>query len=871
MADFTVSSNKNFDDSTLNSAVNGDNIIMSGTATLTINSDSRWGQTAAVITNYTATTGNILIDATDVWWIPFDASSGNVPSLGTLNTDNVTISGGNVGEFLGVFTALGVSPSAAGGAMPGSGFIKLRYKSGTIADNDVLTFTGGATATVNSTTGGQRGWLNIVTVEGGTNGFGISGNGKIETQGDWFYLADTDGTNDQTIQYYVADACPAIQVETSSGSGVYEWWCNAGITRWGQNNRVATDARGKLFGCSTAGVITLARTSGGITCGQLPPSSCKVRVPNIHLSGVNASNYAANLVNATISSRARIGNPAAGGGLFDLNYVSGGFYFNTTNSRTVSFDAVAYFDSANLANVNNNLTINNTACGIYNTNTSSSGLNFAYNNYTNTISNSVFTNYSSSVSAFPADINYVNNLTITNCKFQCFGNTTAATLTRSSPSARALRIQNGSNINIQSIFSIGANIALTSLSDSSLGDLTYADLLENNTTQTTNGIDAVILTGCIHCTISDIKLPSGISNVHPYLSFVNLITNSSNNIVENLGTAASPLNGGSANACNNLVTTTNAQNNIIRRCYMDNTRASFTTTTNTSSANNNYIDVWGDAADSSVNITSSSCIWRGIRTGAFAIQPYVVDTYWANIWTSTTAGRLYLFSGQFYTSATLNNQITINAGTPVFSDANVTSSKLTLTTGDQITYEMPYYLLGATSFTNTNLTSLNTDTGSHTTEYQIDTGSGWNGSWVSATGANLSAETINATTGFKLKIRVTCTSTGIYYGKYVSLTTDSTSQKEQYPLPGYDVNITGLVAGSEVRAYLGTNPATSTAIDGIETSSTSYTFNQNAFGSDGYIRVFALGYQDLYIPITYSAAEVTIPVFQVIDRQYLNP
>ncbi len=223
MANITVSTNSNLDDAANLALNNGETITINSGATLTINSDSRWGQQAAVLGTTTINDGNLLVDGTTVWWVPFDASTGNVPALGTNGTADVTIGGNNAGEFLGIFTDLAVSPSTAGTAMPASGYVKLRSKIGTINDNDVLTFAGGATATVNSATGGQRGWLQIVGREQST-GVSVSGFSTTTWTGDWFELGTTNGNIGQQIKYYVADLCPALQIETSAGSGVYEWW-----------------------------------------------------------------------------------------------------------------------------------------------------------------------------------------------------------------------------------------------------------------------------------------------------------------------------------------------------------------------------------------------------------------------------------------------------------------------------------------------------------------------------------------------------------------------------------------------------------------------------------------------------------------------
>lgn len=82
------------------------------------------------------------------------------------------------------------------------------------------------------------------------------------------------------------------------------------------------------------------------------------------------------------------------------------------------------------------------------------------------------------------------------------------------------------------------------------------------------------------------------------------------------------------------------------------------------------------------------------------------------------------------------------------------------------------------------------------------------------------------------------------------------------------VTLTGLVAGTEVRAYLGTNPATATEIDGIESSGTSFTFSHAVASQQGYIQIFNVEYQPVRLSITYSGSDVSIPIQQIADRNY---
>lgn len=83
--------------------------------------------------------------------------------------------------------------------------------------------------------------------------------------------------------------------------------------------------------------------------------------------------------------------------------------------------------------------------------------------------------------------------------------------------------------------------------------------------------------------------------------------------------------------------------------------------------------------------------------------------------------------------------------------------------------------------------------------------------------------------------------------------------------------LTGLVTDTEVRAYVGTNPATATAIVGVESSSTSFTGSHNSSGLEGYIILHALGYVPQTIGLTYAAGTQSIPVQQQADRNYSNP
>jgi hypothetical protein len=82
------------------------------------------------------------------------------------------------------------------------------------------------------------------------------------------------------------------------------------------------------------------------------------------------------------------------------------------------------------------------------------------------------------------------------------------------------------------------------------------------------------------------------------------------------------------------------------------------------------------------------------------------------------------------------------------------------------------------------------------------------------------------------------------------------------------ITLSGLVAGTEVRAYVGIDPATSTEIGGVEASTTSFVFSQSVAGQAGYIQIFHVEYQPVFLSLTYSGSDTEYPIQQIIDRQY---
>jgi hypothetical protein len=134
-------------------------------------------------------------------------------------------------------------------------------------------------------------------------------------------------------------------------------------------------------------------------------------------------------------------------------------------------------------------------------------------------------------------------------------------------------------------------------------------------------------------------------------------------------------------------------------------------------------------------------------------------------------------------------------------------------------------------------------------------------------------ETINATTGFKLKVRIATNTanTSPITSLYWRLSHVAADALIQYPLDTNTYTITGLIAGSEVRAYVGTDPSTAVELGGIETSGTSFAFEHSSGGLNGYIVVMNNDYEPLFVPVSYTSTDQELLVQPRFDRNYENP
>jgi hypothetical protein len=381
-------------------------------------------------------------------------------------------------------------------------------------------------------------------------------------------------------------------------------------------------------------------------------------------------------------------------------------------------------------------------------------------------------------------------------------------------------------------------------------------------------------TGCNGMTIDGVDF-LGLTSVQPYAGIVYAAA-SYNILVKNIGTyAAKRLLGVTATWAGVIFGSGGNNDGItLKRCYTTGTRTGLHSLVN-SDTNILLENVYGDYADTTVmtglNAIQKNCGLTSATTG----QQSCYGTHWQTRFTSTTAGFVEILCNE-PTSASAA-QCAITAGVPQFNSAGAI---LATVIGQQVTWEMPFWAYGFTAFTNgaptitgTNVTySSGARWGNHDIEFQIDLGTGYGGTWLALTAANLTAQTISATTGFKLKLRVTCatgaTTNVITNMRIAMTTTDAAQGAGQYPLSTNTLEFTSLQAGSEVRAYTGAPGTDAVEIGGIDSSGAAFSFTHSSGGVAGFVQVIATGFQAFYLPLTYSSTDQSIPVSQVIDRNY---
>lgn len=804
--------------------------------------------------SFAGTGGTLRFDPTYVRVIAYTGGSGNAPAYGT------TISQGGVsGVFLGAWTNWLSEPITPGSAIGATGFIKI---GGVIGGS----FAAGALTGITATCSGPdvQGWIEVRGADTAT--ITTPRVGRMESVEAWFEIGTTNGTRGQIIPCpttaTVASTFPGVWIKTSAGSGVYEPYASVGTVVALATHR--TDASMKV----------ITQTTGGIRIGNdgtngvffLPPTGCKVRIPAVILTTCTRTAGSGSgprvLPNATLATRQEL--VTTGAGYIDMRGAVIQWYMNLSQAFFAKYSSCAISDTMVLSEIASPLDVDN--CIVAPT---VAQINIALNVVScfagGTVKNSVFNRFSlASSGSYIGQVNYVTGVTFSNNIFR------SATL-RANGTTGALTSTQAVNCTFTNTTLIGGRGLFVGAQNCTFNNTTYYNHTLTTTTSSTNamyGLD--FTTGCNNTIIDGFNLPLPANG--PYGGIVQTIA-CYNLLVKNIGTSyTTPL---VMNASVTGLILNAAGNNdgiTMKRCYVSNTRTGPYAFVN-SDTNVLLEHVAGDAADTSVLAALNVVAKNSLLTAATTGQVSVYGTHWMTRFTSTTAGFAEILCNE--PTATSGSQCQVTGGTPQF---NSSGSVLLTKVGDQVVWEMPFFAVGFTAFTNTaptitgtNVTySANARWGNHDIEFQVDTGSGYGGTWLPLRAADLIAQTFNSTTGFKLKIRATCVvanAGNVLTNLRVALTTTQTDRDTKlYPLSVNTVTFTGLPVGCDAVTL---TAGTTTVLDQQnELAGTTYSFTYEGTPTVdvGFIKP---GYIPRYIRnLPLGSTDTSIPVALTADRNY---
>jgi hypothetical protein len=859
MAAFSLSADTNID--ALTGKTGGDTYDTNGFV-LTIDQDSRVGLNQSASASLAAMTvnatkgGKINIDGRGIWMIPFSSGSGTIPAWNSLITN-----GTGSGKLIGVHASLTAASLATGAAMPATGFLRVKQKTGAYQAGALS----GLTASADNA--GRIGWLEIVGDEGQT----INANrlGEVNITGDWYEIGTTNGSANQTMQIpnngllrYAA----GVFIEKTSGQADYEFYPNAGIV-----TTTGTEAdRGKCVWIDNTGLVRIGN-SGAATNGYVPVTGLKVVIGNIFLENCTTAARTANVIpNATIGTRYDF--TTSGGGVVAVDKCNMAWYFSCSQAYSVNVSNSGFIDSILLAEIATAMTWSNVGVGNKPTTALvvaplNMTLCFAGGTFTDCRFQRVATGANNSTSVIITDI---DGFTFTRMETR-YAALRAHTLPVSITATRV------NNTTFDALKMIDGQFSLVTCTNVNITNMVYIGGV-SGTTGTGNPCTAVLLTSnCLNVTIGGFSLP--VTNNHPYTALFSIgVAGCTNTKIRNIGTRVSPLNLGSANACGlifTLATGAAAFNTKVQRVYCSNTRSSGIMTGDNSSKGLIIENVFGDYADATDVSAVLNMVQKGLgTTKALTGTQSIYGTHWVDYFTSTTAGRIAILMNE-PTAQTLA-QVALSGGAAFTSAGGLYMPVI----GQSATFEMPEFIKGHTSFANSALVMAGGTAGNYTYEYAIDKNDG-NGFSVMTSSNYTAAQLgtalngisgIDASNGFKLKIKITTgtTNTTAITSVYVTTVSSTTAQDYQYPLDLAPISLFGIVSGSDIVIL---SAGTTTEISNVDANSgTTYSIYADPVT---YPTIDVCVYKKGYVPfvlrgIALTAAGLSLPVNQVTDRNYIE-
>ena len=851
MTAFVLSANTNID--ALASKAGGDTYDTNGWK-LTVDQDSRVGlnqstsATLGSITINAAKGGEVHIDGTSIWLIPYTGGSGNVPAWNT-----VISNGTGSGKLIGVHSALTAASTATGAAMPASGYLRVKQKTGAFQAGALT----GITATASNT--GTTGWLEIVGNEAAT----VNANrlGTFRVTGAWFQIGTTSGASNQTMQIPnngLLRYCAGVFIEKNAGQQDYEFYPNAGTT-----TTTGTEAtRGKVVWIDNTGLVRIGN-SGAATNGYTPASGLAVVVPNIFFENCTTAARTANVIpNATIATRYDF--TCTGGGVLEIDKCNMAWYLSASQAYSVNVSNSGFVDCILLSEVASPMTFSRVGVG----NKPTTALLMSPLTMTYCFAGGTFTDCVWARVSMAASGAHTNTLTDI-AGFTFVRNTIRANTIRGNATTYALNATRIQNCTWTDPVIIQGAMAFTTCTNITVTGTVYCEAVSGTTVTTYAGYVWIATSNTLNCVFSGLTMP--VTNTQPYTALLLVSVASANIKLRNIGTRAAPVTLGSTNACGLIYTmATAAQDVKVQRVYCSNTRTGIMTGDN-SCTRITEENVFGDYADAVDVMACLNMKRKGMGgTGALTAQTSVYGTHWRDGFTSTTVGRIAILMNE--PTADTAAQVALANGANFTSAGGLYMPAI----GRSATFEMPEYILGHTSFQSAALVMAGGTATNYTYEYAIDKndGNGFSAMTSSAytattLGTALSGITgIDASKGFKLKLKITTgtTNTTAITSVYVLTNSSTTAQGYQYPLDINTVTFTGLPTGCDAVTLTAGTTTILDSKDSMAGTSYSYTYSGAQTIDVGFLKP---GYVPYYIRnLALATSDSSIPVTLTPDRNY---
>lgn len=779
MANQTVSTDANHD--ALTGRLTGEDFTINAGATLTIDSMPHLTP-MGILGDITLNDGVLHIDGTRSFEVAYSGGSGTLPAVGDAITWNA---GADTGKVIRLNSGSNVT-----------GVLTLTKDVGEVTPDDADTLaSGGWTADVDSV---KVGYL---IVFGEDQDYGaVDARSTVRITGDWYEVGVGTGADSQTVTLPHTGHQHGVWVETGNGTGVFEIWhriaSGASTVFYDSFAEFGTHFEsGKVFQ-QTFGSATL--TFGTSTAGGVPPNGARIRIPNVHMGTTTTAAPTTEVNSTTFASHVAIIPPSVTVNveIDHLNASSVAVNFSQTNGATISDSCIGLAGTF----------IDRCAAPV-------------------TITNCCYCHASvNTVGGVAASMTYtildmLNGVTIEDCVFYGGIDTTAAqalwlqtcvnidfvgrnkialSITDENTSY-ALRVTQGSDVTAGELICLGGGIIASAASNNWDID-TFKFGYPPNRGATEQNQNMLLLTSVDNWIVRNGGLVSGGKwpTLGPFA-----FTDCNDVTIRNFGSPTSKISGASrlTYICSLLGICTNIR---LQRLYFVtlNSTDAFQVVNSCKNilienCSTDYVDPFIlDGNDLILRGTHGSSGAPDAATGVEGDMSNVVGTCFLDYFKSDTTGALGLLFND--PSAVHATDVEITAGTPLW---NGLADLLMRTTGDQVVYTFPWTVLGHTAFQNAAIEV--SAVGSYTYEYDLDTGSGFSGSWQTINGANLSAETISPA-GFRFKIRITATATNASAAiKGLAVLTNTTLAAQAanyYPLDTVpvEITVTDIATGSPI-------------------------------------------------------------------------